>query len=72
MKKVINIWYEDVLATKQTYCSGLVFELEDGKFLIHGQDGYVSPIYEVANKQEYDEWIAKNTGIRPSTPPVQD
>jgi hypothetical protein len=65
MQKIINTYYEDELATKQTFCSGLVFELEDGRFLIHGQDGYVSPISEVANRAEYDAWIAKNTGNRP-------
>lgn len=72
MQKIVNTYYEDVLATKQTFCSGLVFELEDGRFLIHGQDGYVSPISEVANKVEYDAWIAKNTGDRPSPQPQKE
>ena len=66
MQKVINVWYEEVLEKKQTFCSGLVFELEDGKFLVHGQDGYISPIWKCANKAEYDDWIAKNTGERPA------
>lgn len=66
MNKVINTYFIEILAEKQTYCSGLVFELEDGRFLVHGQDGYVSPISEFSNKTELDGWIDKNTFVRPS------
>jgi len=47
--KVVNVYFNE--KKDSDYLSGLVLELEDGRFMQHGQDGYVVPFSEVKEEQ---------------------
>lgn len=50
--KVVNIYYQEQEDREYpTVQSGLVLELEDGRFLTHSQDGFVQPFAELQSKE---------------------
>lgn len=44
---VVNIYYVDKEDREYNFQTGLVLELEDGRFLLHSQEGYVVPFSQV-------------------------
>ena len=43
LHKVVNTYYVDEADRGSTYASGIVLELEDGRFIGHVQDGMIQP-----------------------------
>lgn len=44
--EVVKIYYVDKEYRDSVFLTGLVIELDDGRFLEHSQDGFVTPFSE--------------------------
>lgn len=44
MIKVVNTFYAEEVKAENSYATGIVYELEDGRYLVCYQDGYVTPM----------------------------
>ena len=52
LTEVVNIYYVDKEDRENpTIQTGLVLELDDGRFLTHSQDGFATPFQEVIEEQ---------------------
>jgi hypothetical protein len=43
MNKVLNTFYAEEVKKDNSYATGIVYELEDGRFIVAYQDGYITP-----------------------------
>lgn len=55
--KVVNTYVDDQVAEKggPRFSSGVVLELEDGRFFQHNHDGMIVPLSEVSIDQEAND-----------------
>ena len=61
-KKVVEIFYDDVLASR-LFTTGIVYKLEDGKYVVSAQDGYVRP-NQLYTEETLNELIEKTESER--------
>ena len=58
MKKIVNTWFNEKLA-KQSFFTGLIYELEDGTYFVTAHDGYVQP-GAIYTKEQFQDAESKS------------